>query len=210
MTFEFVDRFLSLNCATDILKVVSPIKNMSKEISEAYTMLQSVKKVVHPADSNKYEVLDLCAGNGLLGVTLAHVMNFKSVTSMDIRVPGRKWEDVRTYSYLEKDIHTLQRHEVEGKVIVANHPCQRASHVVDLFCKFDAKAVVIMPCCVGQLKSRPEHITKQFGKYGAWCMDLYDTIGDWSVGKGQTINARIYENKHCLSPKNVTIVAWRY
>lgn len=210
MTYQYVDAFLKLNCATDILNVVNPITKASKEISEVYAMVRALRKIIHPSDSHKYRVMDMCAGNGLLGVTVAHLFNYKYVRSWDIKPPKRKFDIVRKYEYLKADIHEMFQRDFEGRVILANHPCQRAKVVVDYFCRFHAKALVLMPCCGGQLsKKRSQYVINKFGKYGTWCMDLHDFIWDYGIKYGESFDINMYEDFNCLSPKNIIITAIR-
>jgi len=208
---SYVDSFLKLSCATDILNVVSPIARASKEISEAYTMLKALRKIIYPGDSYTYRVLDLCAGNGLLGVSIVHMFNYEHVTSIDTRkLPKRDWNKVRNFSYFIMDIRTLHRVDVENKVIVANHPCQLAFDIANIFCKYNAKALVLMPCCDRQqIKPRPQYVMKKYGKYGTWCMDLYDIIRDYGIKHDENIDITISEDSNCLSPKNIVITAIR-
>lgn len=209
MTQQYIDSFLRWRCAPDILGIVSPVQRASKEITEVYTMFRALRKLIPPADSYKYEVLDLCAGNGLLGVAIAHVFNYSFVTSLDIKVPNRKWAEVRKFSYYEMDINSLKEVDVKGKIIVANHPCQNATNIVESFCKYNAKALVLMPCCSGKLKPRPQWMIKKLGKYGAWCADLYDAIIPYALVHKEDIKVNMYEDTNCLSPKNIVITAIR-
>jgi hypothetical protein len=209
LTHPYVDAFLKLKCAPDILAVTSPIARATKEISEVYAVTRALKKIIHPATSHFYSVGDLCAGNGLLGVTIAHLFNYISVTCLDLKVPNRRWANVRKFSYFSLDINRLQEQDVGGKVLVANHPCKNAAAIVDKFCKCNAKALVLMPCCNGQLKPRPQMMLKKLGKYNAWCADLYDTIIAYRAMTGETIEVKMYEDTHCLSPRNVIITAIR-
>ena len=203
---RYVDSFLKLRCAPDILGVVNPVQRETKEISEVYTVIRGLKKVVSSKETHNYKVLDLCAGNGLLGVTVAHLFDFKFVLAYDKRVPDRDWDRVRKYAYVERDIHTLSN--MEGYVVLANHPCKLATEIVEKFCKYNAKALVLMPCCMGRIDV-PRYLREKLGAYGAWCFQLTDIIRQYALKHKECIEINMWEDKNCLSPRNIVITAVR-
>jgi hypothetical protein len=209
MSKYYVEAFNKLNCSEDILNVVEPVQRLTKEISEVWTIVRALRKILPFNDHHLYKVLDLCAGNGLLGVTLAHLFKFDHVTSLDTRVPKRNWNSVKRFSYYNTDVSTLTEPDIKGKIIVASHPCKNAAAITQLFGNYGGKALVLLPCCKGQLKPRPKFVLEKFGKYGSWCMDQYDFIANHSRMNGYNIKVNIYEDKGCLSPRNIVITAVR-
>lgn len=206
---NYVSNFLKYNCASDILKIIEPINNLDKEISEAYTILKTIKKAISPADSRKLEILDLCAGNGLLGVSIAYLFHFIKVTSYDIKRPNREFEKVNNYEYVQADITKFESSFFEGKIIIANHPCRKARDIINFFLYNKAKALILMPCCVGKLRFNSQFIRKKLGKYNSWCIDLWQDILLYNEKYNENIECRIEEDKNCLSPCNIVITAIR-
>ena len=210
MKTKYVDSFLKLNCASDILSVVSPIHNVAKEITEVYTVFRALRKLIPPSESDQYNLWDLCAGNGLLGVTLAHVFNFNRVGSIDIKVPNRRFSNVRNYQYIKEDIKCFVGKSFrDSDVIVASHPCKNAKVIADLFCRSEAKALVLLPCCIGKLENTPQYLIDRLGKSDAWCYDLYRMIDMYSLVNIENIEVKIYRDDNCISPRNIVITAIR-
>ncbi len=71
---RYVDEFLSLNCAPDVLGAVGPINNPSKEISEAMAVIRRLRPIVLKEGSvSLVGMLEFCAGNALTSVLACHL-----------------------------------------------------------------------------------------------------------------------------------------
>src|SRR3990167_7276029 len=104
---KYLEEFLSLNCAGDVLNVVSPVTRFEKEITEAMAIVKQVKKIVFADRSKDYIVVYLCAGNALASVIIAHLLPVLKVIAIDKKARQRNWSSVRKFAYINGDIFNI-------------------------------------------------------------------------------------------------------
>lgn len=215
---SYVSSFLKLKCAGDIINILNPVPNLEKEITESYAILRKIKPLIL-AKKNKYNVLDLCAGNALTSVMAAFILPIHYAVAVDKKKKIRDYSKIRKFKYVEENIY---EEFVEGylhigdknpalkdaernTLIIASHPCKHAVKIIDLFNNSIAKALCIVPCCNGSylslLGSSFLH-TSGMTKYDVWTYYLASLI-DKKAKVTITTDHNIY------SPKDNIIYAER-
>lgn len=217
---SYVEQFLSLSCSGDILNLVNPINNLTKEISEAMAMIKRLRPLVLTKEISpftdeikRFTVIDCCTGNGLTGVTATFLFSNVRVISVDKNRPKRNWDIIRRYNYIRQEIppgFDLQRdvasHFIppldilkDDIIVMATHACgESATDIVNFYKKHDeCKHLILMPCCQSKIRHFiPYEVKKRLGNYLSYCYDLaLDVDGD------------IRADKRCLSPCNAIITA---
>jgi len=162
---KYIAMFLRLRCAGDVLNVVSPIQNITKEITESMAVIKYIKRITIKQPM-KYTIYDLCAGNALTSVLSVFMLPVKNAVSIDKKDRKRKWHLADRFKYLVKSIYDIKIREIEkDSIIISVHPCTSlAKEVIRIYNESSAKYLIIVPCCVGKIKGLPEFITNKLGK----------------------------------------------
>lgn len=209
---KYLDYFLSLKCAGDVLGVVNPIQRAEKEISESMAVIQRLRSI---AIKNPMEavLIDLCAGNALTSVIAAHLLPFKHVIAVDIKKRKRDWDKIKRFEYWQADINkdefarnlTTKLDEINRNsflpVFISVHPCGNLAEKVISIAKYfrivKAK-LILMPCCKGQIKGQkiPGCFNKKLTKYDRWAWYL-----------AEQCNGKLSFDNKVLSPCNAIIEA---
>jgi len=199
---SYVDEFLSMRCCGDVLNVCNPIgKNARKEITETMTLIKRVKPLtLH--DKNKYNIIDLCAGNALTSVLAVHLLPITYALAFDKIERNREWDRVRKFNYFfgdiynEMDLIALKSVINSDTIIVSSHPCGELSRqIINIYKQSKAKALFILPCCYGKLRRKyPQELFTKMGQDWVWCYDL-----------AQDINAKMTKDNRCISPRNILL-----
>ena len=188
--YVYVEEFLSLKCAPDVLGVVGQMKSgVCKEITEAMGIMKALRPIVL-REPGRYVLYDLCAGNGLVGVLAAHLLPLRYTVSVDKLERRRRWDKVQRFTYCISDIYTessMARYHMMrngGPFILAGcHPCKDLSvQILRLYGVLaDAKHVVVMPCCKGGLpKDSPpveRMVQEKLSRYERWVVGLARMVG---------------------------------
>jgi len=204
---KYIDYFLSLKCSPDILEICGPVNKAGKEISEMMTVILRVRKIVLKQPM-VYNILDLCAGNGLIGVTAVHFLPVSSAVAVDKRERSRKWDRAKRFKYVTLSIHDPAIYEYIDKntIIVGSHLCSGLSRrAVELYNNSDAQHLIVLPCCTGGKKDFPDRFSIRVNlarvkltRYEEWALYLADMCD----GKVDVV-----QDVHCLSPKNIVVQA---
>lgn len=201
---DYVERFLNLKCSTDILDILKPIHSgISKEISEAFSMIRRVKTIIMGKDK-KYNILELCAGNPLFSVTSAFLLPVEESVAIDLHIPKREYSKVRKFEYSKFDIfnNNIFDYIDEDTIIVSIHPCNNlAIRITDIYNKSKSQYLFMMPCCVKKqpiIKSNMKFIIDELGNYKAWVYYL-STLCHGKIS--------IVVDNYCLSDRNIVISA---
>ena len=205
---KHVKAFYHLKCCTDILKVVEPVNNLEKEITETMAVINKLKSYIFHSDLENARILDVCAGNGLLGVTISHLFPKVTVHSIDILPRHRSWNQVKGFKYITEDFAVYKRlmHNslIPYDVIIASHPCRIAIDIIEAFnISLHVKVLILLPCCEGITKGVPKLIRSKLGRHLTWVYSLYDAI-DSQEGD---VTKHLYQDKNCLSPGHYVINA---
>jgi threonine dehydrogenase-like Zn-dependent dehydrogenase len=206
---SYVDQFLKLKCAGDVLNVCNPINKAEKEISESMAIIKKVRNVVI-ANPMKYTLVDMCCGaHGLTGVLAAHLLPLKKVIAVDIGPQRRRFENVQRYEYRQMNImDPMQTIAMEVHIgadaqiiLTATHCCgELAKRIIHLYqSASNYQRLVLMPCCKGGMPVKvPEVIRDKIGPYLAW---------SWSLA--QMANGKLTVDENIISPCNALITAQR-
>lgn len=199
---NLMNEFLSLRCSGDVLNAVNPIGSKAeKEISEAMSIIRHLKSIVLDFPM-QYNLVDLCSGNALVPVIAAHLLPITSATAVDKRTRNRRWDIVKNFEYKVIDIYTNEVFSLvnSNTIITGCHACGNLSHrISEIFLNTEAKALVLMPCCSGQLRNKyGPFLSKKLSKYELWSLELTEAV-----------NGVLYREELCLSPKNLVIKAVR-
>lgn len=199
---RYLDHFLKLNCAPDVLATVGNLGNKpEKEITEAMGVIKKLKQfVIKKPDT--YQIVDLCSGNALVPVIAAHLFPIKKAYAIDKKPRERNWERTNNFEYLEKDIEQIPAILFEDPAILTAVRCcgSLAEKVIDIFNEIDAiKILIMMPCCIGSLNSGLlQFLKKEVSNDIAWVTKLaMKCEGKVSISK----------DNHVLSPKNYILTA---
>lgn len=194
---SLVSEFLSLKCSGDVLNIAHPINKSEKEISEAMSLVQIIKRHVLNTPM-EYTLIDMCAGNALTGLISAFLLPVKEVIAVDIRPRKRKWELAKRFKYVTSDIDDYKI--PDGKIILtASHACKGlAKKIINMYNNNNnIEALVLMPCCVGQIDQKiPQLIKNNLGRYLTWAFDL-----------ALMANGTFKKEDRCLSPCNAIVTA---
>jgi hypothetical protein len=206
---SYVKQFLSLRAAGDILNALSPFNNVEKEITEAVAIRQRLRAITLK-EPMKYTVYDLCAGNCLAGVLSVFTLPVKFCYALDKRTKEQAqkagWPSIQRWEYFSQDILNivLGTNAVSAKdsILISSHPCKElASQIVKLYNSSSrAKALIMIPCCVGESSQPRYSLFQQRGmkSYDFWCLKLADQC----VGK-----VSCFQDINILSPANIVIEA---
>lgn len=201
---RYIESFLELNCSCDILEILKPFRSgICKEISETWSMLKRVRSLTLTS-KNKYNILDICAGNPLFSVTSAFLLPVEESVAVDKHIPDRDYSSIQNFKYLKLNIHNDSIYDIidEYTILVSIHPCKRlATRIVDIYNKSKAQCLFMMPCCIDRKSIttvKLKFLIDQIGKYKTWVYHLS------SLCEGK-VNVSI-DNK-CLSIKNCIISA---
>lgn len=203
---SYLDEFLSLRCAPDVLEAVHPLRRPEKEISESMALVTAIRgrllasrPVTGTVSVNTpgMTLLDLCAGNALTGVIVAHLFRGTQVVAVDKREHIRDgFVNVRNFSYWQRDINALEEWAewpAMSTVVVASHACGKLSEAIIDLCMKRGAPMAIIPCCLrrSRLPDWTDGIAKEKGKYFAWLTYLAQRCG-----------GRFRIDGKCLSPCN--------
>jgi hypothetical protein len=207
----YVNEFLGLNCAGDVLNVVNPLgPKAKKEISESMAVIRVLRGITLKRPM-ELQVIDLCAGNALTSVLAVHLLPVKAAVAVDRRKRARRWSAVKRFKYVTSTIKDYQLVCVPS-VIIAVHPCKTAVEVIEYFrlCKY-AEYLIMMPCCEGGINKNKKRFTRlemeKFGRYEQWCMYLAEICRYQTDQLGPPLEVDVFQDKRVLSPCNIVITA---
>jgi len=201
---RYLDYFMRLKCAGDVLNSVHPILNPTKEVTESMSIIKRIKPIL-VSKPDKYYIFDLCAGNCLTSSLTAHLFKVKKVFAIDKAERYRKgFSNIRGFEYVKMNIYDeellnmIKSHQ--PSIIISVHPCSHlAERSIELFKESLADLLLLMPCCSGG------SCVKNFN----FLKDKLTKYELWSLYLSQLADGKIYKDIHCLSPKNIVIVASR-
>jgi len=199
---SYIDRFLTLKCAGDIINILQPISSgTAKEVSEAWTIFKRVRKQVFKAEKGYYNLVELCAGNPVSGLISHFCLPFKWTVSIDKRLIKREYSKIERYSYITKNIYDndITKYIDDRSIIISSHPCKDlASRIVDIYNTTEAAGLYLLPCCEGAIPQffQKQFLLKQLGRYYLW-----------SYWLATQCCGKIEIDKKCISPKNCIITA---
>jgi hypothetical protein len=211
---KYLQKFLNMKCAGDVIGVIGPMKNYEKEISEASSIVHHVREI---PNIEEYTLIDFCSGNALVPVLSVFTTGVKKAIAVDIRKRKRPWEKVKRFEYVIGDIYDQEFINkimpCPGKYIVTGcHACGELSkRIVDLF-KTRGDHLILMPCCVGKKKTSktqiPQVIKDKIGRYLEWSLHLYERAKskDFGFAKLDNKKARLIVDENVLSPCNALII----
>lgn len=211
---KYLKEFLGLRCSGDVINATAPVQKMAKEITEATAIFKRLRKWALK-EPGKYTVVDLCAGNALAGILAIHMLPLKHSYAVDI-VPRRRdgFSGVKRWEYLQRDIYEpgpLDFVLPEETILVSSHACGKLSQrVIDLYNRRphcqphptrSFKGLVLLPCCVGELKPSYGLVESKLTRYERWAIQLAERI--------ESANVQVVHDQNVLSPANIVITAWR-
>lgn len=199
---EYVQRFLQLRCAGDVLNAVGGMHKAEKEISESMGIIKHLKPIVL-AEKMKYYLIDLCAGNALTSITAVHMLPIVGANAIDKKKRSGYYDSVKRFHYYEGDINDAAFTCSYDIIVIAVHPCKTANDIVKIYNENDnIKHLIIMPCCndsFSDVMGLSFLKGKGLSRYDLWTLHLAQNIENSDVS--------IYTDKKVLSPKNNIIVA---
>lgn len=200
---RYVQEFLRLKCAGDVLNVCSPLgNNTHKEITESMGMIKRIKGLFI-SNPMIYNLIDLCAGNALTSVLAVHLLPVKYAYAIDKRPRDRKWSNAKRFEYLTRNIFDseIEKYIDDKSVVISIHACGDLSvKIIDLYKNSKAKALFLMPCCVGKMRHKyPTKMQEKLGDYMLWAWDLVQELENYALT----------EDGNILSPKNIIISSIR-
>lgn len=212
---NYLNQFLESKCAPDVLGAVGKINKPAKEITEAMSIMSAIRSLTLKFPM-QYTVVDLCAGNCLTGILIAHLLPVKQVIAVDKKSKTKaRYGSVKRWTYVQADIKNkwADWYNIEDNptIFVASHACGSLSnHIIYgarcITNKADenvAPQIAIMPCCIEPVDAAREQVQLSFikmSKYEAWCLSLIRYC--WGMGLHE---AHGYRDRQVLSPCNVII-----
>ncbi len=201
---RYIDEFLSFKCSGDILHVVAPINQGGKEITEAMGVRSVLRDLTLP-EPMKYTLIDLCAGNALVGVISAFTLPIKTVIAYDHDPRKLRLEYIQRFEYRKANILKDEINIPEDSIICAVHPCKDlAEKAIQIYKENkNAKALVIMPCC-----SNPKFKNKlKIEDIEYLESSLMDSYKKWCWYLSRLADGRMFVDNDVESEKNVIITA---
>jgi len=202
---SYINNFLSLNCAGDVLNVIPKHNYNHKEITESWAMIRQIKPITLDKKLH-YDIIDLCAGNAITSVLSAFILPVRYSYAIDKQKRSGKYENVKKFSYREIDIYNdglmLNLHSLsQNAILISVHPCKTlAERIIEIYNNSKAPYLFLMPCCIDPGKLDP-FIASEIDKYTAWCFYLLELIKDSHV--------KMVRDRQILSPCNIIIMAER-
>ena len=203
---KYLDEFLQLRCAGDVLNAVAPLNNAAKEITEAMAIINRIRKIALKQPM-EYTLIDLCSGNALIPIISVCLLPVKESFAIDREPRHRKGHaNIDRFTYHEADIMNedfiifLSKLCFDRQVILtACHPCGSLSRrIASLYNSIpNITHLVLMPCCNGRrVNLFPHAVEEKLGSYLAWSYDL-----------AIDVDGNLVIDLDCLSPKNAIIIA---
>ncbi len=197
---SYINEFFRLRCSKDILDILQPIRNLDKELTEAMGIIRRIKEL----ETKNITIIDMCSGNALVPVISAFLLpDIKYTIAIDKYRREREWNKINKFCYIQENIYNIFPKVINDWnpcIITASHPCSRlANRIIDLYNNSNAHALILIPCCIGNLENKIPHIIeRKIGKYMSWCWQLADKC-----------NGTIYKDNNILSPKNIIVKAMK-
>lgn len=198
---SYIDQFLNLRCAADVLEAVHPILRAEKEISESMALISAIRGKCL-SEPGEWTVIDACAGNALTGILVAHLLPVAKVIAIDKRQRIREgFGRVQHFDYRVRDINddmfwsTLPRHSM----IVASHPCRDLATKLVSIAISCSYPIAMLPCCVSrkEMPNWARGVAREKGAYFAWLTYL-----------ACELNGKFRYDKKCISPCNGLVTRW--
>lgn len=192
---SYIDQFLNLRCAADVLEAVHPLLRAEKEISESMALISAIRGRCL-SEPGKWTIVDACAGNALTGILAAHLLPVAKVIAIDKRQRIREgFGRVRNFDYRVQDINddvfwsTLPSYSM----IVASHPCRDLAIRLVGVVRVYSYPIAMLPCCVSRrdMPNWAKSVAREKGAYFAWLTYL-----------ACEVNGKLRYDKKCISPCN--------
>jgi hypothetical protein len=207
---NYLNQFLSLRCAGDVLNVVAPLgKEAAKEITESMAIIHQLKKIVLTEENKmKYTLVELCAGNALTSILAVHMLPIKKAIAIDKKERnGKHFENVQRFEYLIINIYdtlldtfwNLSINKNKQLIFISVRACNNlANRIIELYKNTpQAKYLILLPCWVGNENYNFSSIVRnKLGKYLSWCYTLALKAGGTFV-----------EDRGIISPCNGIVLA---
>ena len=203
---RYLNEFLSLKCCPDVLATVGNLGNKpEKEISEAWGIIRKLRKIVLK-EPNKYDLVDLCSGNGLVPIIATYLLPIVYTNAIDKKPRERNWSLAKGFIYTDdEDIYsskfTNQEYFCDSTILTSIHCCGNlAERVIEIYNNQKMiKHLILMPCCHGNLNtSLLKFIKKEANGDLAWVTKLALQCSG---------NVKVSKDNFVLSPKRYIIMA---
>lgn len=200
--WKYIEEFLALRCAADIIGIAHPVNKFAKEITESMAVIKKIKSKMLDAPMI-YNLVDLCSGNALIPLISAFMLPSKWNYAIDLKPRKRLWHQAKRFTYTNYNIHDDEIcqfiEHLDGPVILtASHTCKSlAERTAQIYNKTKAEMLVLVPCCVGKIPQKlSDKLTSQIGRDNLWGLYL-----------SHLANGRLSQDNNIISPKNRIILA---
>lgn len=199
---RYIEQFMSLRCAADIIGIAHPVQKFPKEISEAMAIIRRIKPKLLKQPM-EYTIIDLCSGNALVPLLSTFLLPSKWNYAIDIRPRKRPWDKAKRFSYLQQSIYDVSTYNLINNapgpvVLTAVHSCKDlAEQTIELYKSTKAEMLVMMPCCIGKI---PQKISTE----------LKHKIGRdylWGLHLRELVDGRLIQDNDIISPKRLLVIA---
>ena len=195
---QYVEHFLKLNCAGDVLNSVSPMKRPEQHITEAMAILKRLRPIVL-AEPNKFKIVEVTSGNGLASVVALHLFPIVSATIFSTKAPNRLIERVKNLTYYNRRFkYDTDKDLVDKNTIIIMSGCilSQDAEIVDAYLENESSGQFIAIPENGHFVEEDHLINKCMGKYAATCMHIRNILG-----------GKMTQDRYILGPRNIVIVA---
>jgi hypothetical protein len=202
MSNKYLNEFYKLRCHKDILNVISPVLSLEKEITEGYSILKIIRKIITNNPAQKFQIVDLCAGNAIGSILSLFIYQpIEFVYAIDKIERIRKWNLIKNFSYIFLDIYSDKIYDYikDNTILISIHPCRElARRIIQIYKESKSSNLILIPCCDSKINienNNPLKFLKStLSTYEFWCYIL-----------AAEINGKMKKDKHILSPKNIII-----
>ena len=177
---SYVNSFLKLKCAGDVLNVVGPMNNAEKEISESIAIIKLLRPYALK-NKMKFFVVDLCAGNALTSILAVHLLPVAGAFAFDKKKRSGHYDEVKRFNYHRMDISECRLQEKD--IVISVHPCKTANLIIDLWNNSESPILIMMPCCKASYPDMPAFLwlETKMSKYDVWTYYLSQKIRNAKV-----------------------------
>jgi len=155
MSTRYIEEFLNLRCAPDLLRFkVFPKNGITKEITECMGAFHALRDLLSAKSFARTDITVYVVGDGTtprMGALLAHMTRW-NVFSVDPRMRDETWTTIRGLTCIPKKIEDVEIQEGALTLVVGIHNHAPLEGVWNRI--HGPKICIAIPCCVPQSVGR--------------------------------------------------------
>ncbi|RLF67200.1 MAG: hypothetical protein DRN26_02895 [Thermoplasmata archaeon] len=160
---RYIDEFLRLKCAPDLLRFFNKCQHPAKEVTETFAAFRMVRKQLGSENFGRNDFTCIVPGDGALprtGATMAHLTRWE-IISVDpaLKEEGENAFGVERLQCIKKRIQDCRLYSRPNLVVLAVHSHAPLQAALDIASNWKEALVIAIPCCVPQaIQDREEYL----------------------------------------------------